>query len=200
LILASTSEIYGTPEVHPQPESYWGHVNSFGERSCYNESKRFAEALLYSYNKNFGLRHGLVRIFNTYGPRMDLSDGRVIIHSIRAIAQGEAVLVHGTGRQTRSFCYVSDLVEAIFRYTQSSLSEPINVGNPEEISIAHLIDSLYAFYPDQQKKITYDSISEEDPLMRRPDISKAQELLHWQPQVPLQEGLRLFKDWFEGKK
>lgn len=196
LVYASSSEVYGLAEVHPQNESYWGHVNSFGERSCYTEAKRFGEALLFSYNRARGTRHGLVRIFNTYGPRMSLEDGRIIINALVNIARGQAVPIYGDGSQTRSFCFVDDLMEGLQLYAATDLTEPVNLGNPHEIRIQDLVEALYSLFPGVEKNLQFHPpLMAEDPTRRCPDIEKARRLLQWSPRTPLSEGLKRMKEW-----
>ena len=189
-MLASTSEIYGDPNVHPQPESYWGHVDPIGERSVYDEAKRFAEALTMAYHRYHGIDTKIVRIFNTYGPRMRLDDGRAIPNFLKQALTGLPLTVYGDGSQTRSFCYVDDLIEGIYRLLLSSEHRPINIGNPAEMTILELAEVInglienpveITFYPDKR--------GEGDPQRRRPDISRAQEVLDWQPVISLEEGL-----------
>jgi dTDP-glucose 4,6-dehydratase len=198
LLLASTSEVYGDPEEHPQKENYWGNVNPIGPRSVYDEGKRFAEALTVAYNRKQNLDVGIVRIFNTYGERMRKDDGRLIPTFINQALRGEAITIFGDGTQTRSFCYISDMVEAITRAAGTSYASPVNIGNPMEytvIEIAELIKDLcgskssYAFRP----------LPENDPLRRRPDISKAKELYRWEPKVDLEQGLLKLIEWFRRK-
>jgi dTDP-glucose 4,6-dehydratase len=196
-VLASTSEVYGDPEVHPQPESYWGHVNPNGPRSVYDEGKRFAEAMTMAYHRSRGLDARIVRIFNTYGPRMRANDGRVVPEFIACALSGTPLPVHGDGRQTRSFCFVDDLVEGIYRVaTVDGLDgEVFNLGNPEEVSVLELIHTLASLVgtaPD----VVHLPLPQDDPARRRPDIHKAQERLGWAPTVPLEEGLRRTIEWF----
>jgi len=190
-VLASTSEVYGEPEVHPQPESYWGNVNPVGPRSVYDEAKRFAEALTMAYHRSRGLDCRIARIFNTYGPRMRADDGRVVPQFISCALSGLPLPVHGDGRQTRSFCFVGDLVEGIYRLaTHDGVGgEVINLGNPEEVSVLELIDTLAALI-GATLDVVYLPLPQDDPTRRRPDIRKAQERLGWAPTVPLREGLR----------
>jgi nucleoside-diphosphate-sugar epimerase len=190
LVFASTSEIYGSPQVSPQPESYWGNTNSFGARSCYDEAKRFGESLIYSYNQEKNTRHGLVRIFNTYGPNMNPNDGRVIINFLVQLKEGKALTVHGDGKQTRSFCYVDDLIEGIYRYAlKTDLAYPINLGNDKEFTILALAHEIQKLSP---KKIEIEFIDRpiDDPPLRNPDLSLAKGILNWSPKVPLLEGLK----------
>jgi len=190
-VLASTSEVYGDPHVHPQPESYWGNVNPVGPRSVYDEAKRFAEALTMAYHRSRDLDARIVRIFNTYGPRMRANDGRVVPQFITCALSGVPLPVHGDGRQTRSFCFVGDLVEGIYRLaTHDGVGgEVINLGNPEEVSVLELIDTLAALI-GATLDVVYLPLPQDDPTRRRPDIRKAQDRLGWAPTVPLREGLR----------
>jgi dTDP-glucose 4,6-dehydratase len=196
-LLASTSEVYGDPQVHPQPESYWGHVNPLGPRSAYDEAKRFAEALTMAYHRSHGLDARIVRIFNTYGPRMRAGDGRVIPQFITHALAGIPLPVHGDGRQTRSFCFVDDLVEGIYRLaTYDGLAgEVFNLGNPEEITLLELAESV-ASLVRTPLDLVHLPLPQDDPARRRPDIRKAQAGLGWSPTVPLQEGLRRTIEWF----
>ena len=197
-LLASTSEVYGDPLIHPQPETYWGNVNPIGPRSVYDEAKRFAEALTMAYHRKHGLETRIVRIFNTYGPRMRLNDGRVIPNFVPQALQGQPLTVYGDGSQTRSFCYVSDLVEGIYRLFNSDEVEPVNLGNPNEISIlefARLVNEMTG----NDAGIVFKPLPKDDPKRRRPDISKAKRILGWEPVVPLEEGLRLTIEYFRGR-
>lgn len=190
VLQASTSEVYGDPHVHPQPETYWGNVNSIGPRSCYDESKRLAETICYEYQRLFGLDIRLVRIFNTYGPYMDPEDGRVITNFIRQALAGEPITIYGQGEQTRSFQYVSDLVQGFLAFMDLPQVEfgPLNLGNPEEFTIKQLAELILEVIPTQSK-IVFQPAWQDDPKQRRPDISKAQTLLGWNPKVKLAEGL-----------
>lgn len=195
---ASTSECYGDPAVHPQPESYWGNVNPIGPRSVYDEAKRYGEALTMAFHRYLGLETRIVRIFNTYGPRMKLGDGRVVPNLIGQALAGKPLTVYGDGSQTRSFCYVSDLVEGIARVMECSERLPINLGNPQEITIlefARLIQSLTGSCAG----IEFHPLPDDDPKHRRPDISRARQLLGWEPRVGLEEGLRLTLEFFKRK-
>jgi dTDP-glucose 4,6-dehydratase len=198
-LLASTSEVYGDPEVHPQPESYWGHVNPVGPRGVYDESKRFAEAMTMAYHRAHGLDTRIVRIFNTYGPRMRLDDGRVVPNFIKQALLGEPLTVYDSGERTRSFCYVSDLVDGIYRLLMSDEVEPVNLGNPCEITIREFAEKVREI-AGSTSPITYitpeDDRTRDDPRTRRPDISKARRILGWEPKVGLEEGLRLTIEWF----
>ncbi len=187
--LASTSEVYGDPEVHPQKESYWGHVNPVGPRGVYDEAKRFAEAMAMAYHRAHGLEVRIVRIFNTYGPRMRVRDGRVVPAFIQQALTGEPLTVFGEGQQTRSFCYVDDLVEGIWRLLQSDLGEPCNIGNPHEMTILEFAETIKAAV-GSASPIVFKPLPEDDPKQRRPDITRARTCLGWEPQVPLAEGLK----------
>lgn len=187
-ILASTSEVYGDPDVHPQPESYWGHVNPVGVRGCYDESKRFSEAHTMAYHRTHKMDTKIVRIFNTYGPRMRKNDGRVVPNFIGQAIAGRPLTVYGRGTQTRSFCYVDDLVEGIMRLMRSKINDPVNLGNPEEFTILGLARILVKL-TRSKSKIVFKPLPEDDPRQRQPDISKATAFLKWQPKVKLPEGL-----------
>lgn len=189
-MLASTSEIYGDPEVHPQPETYWGHVNPIGERSVYDEAKRFAEALTLAYHRYHGIDTRIVRIFNTYGPRMRLDDGRVIPNFIKQALCKQPLTIYGYGSQTRSFCYVDDLIEGIYRLLLSDEYRPVNIGNPAEISILELAERVNDLFENPAEITLFpEKRGEGDPQRRRPDISRAQEVLDWKPRVDLEAGL-----------
>jgi dTDP-glucose 4,6-dehydratase len=194
-LLTSTSECYGDPLEHPQSETYWGHVNPVGPRSCYDESKRFAEALTMAYHRTYGLRTNIARIFNTYGPRMKLDDGRVVPSFIGQALRGETLTIFGDGSQTRSFCYVSDLVDGIYRLMQSDERYPVNLGNPDEMTIREFAERIRRI-TGSLSPIVNRPLPEDDPRQRRPDISKARRLLGWEPRVPLEEGLRVTLDSF----
>jgi UDP-glucuronate decarboxylase len=195
---ASTSEIYGDPKVHPQPEGYWGNVNPIGTRSCYDEGKRCAETLFFDYHRQHKLRIKVARIFNTYGPRMHPNDGRVVSNFVIRALRNEPVTIYGDGTQTRSFCYIDDLVEAIVRlmYSPDDLTGPINLGNPTEISILELANTVIDL-TGSSSKLEYRPLGPDDPHRRCPDISLAREKLSWQPKVPLKEGLKKTIDYFE---
>jgi dTDP-glucose 4,6-dehydratase len=187
-LLASTSEVYGDPHVHPQPESYWGHVNPIGPRGVYDEAKRYAEALTMAYHRQQGVDTAIVRIFNTYGPRMRPHDGRAIPTFLRQALQDKPVTVFGDGSQTRSFCYVSDLVEGIIRLAESGFHRPVNIGNPDEftlLELAHTVIDVTA----SRSEIVHEALPTDDPQVRRPDISLARETLGWEPVVTLRDGL-----------
>jgi len=189
LLLASTSEVYGDPAVHPQPESYWGNVNPIGPRGVYDEAKRFAEAITMAYHRTHGVETRIVRIFNTYGPRMRVEDGRVLPSFLSQLLRNDDVTVFGSGEQTRSFCYVSDLVEGIYRLLLSDEDEPVNLGNPEEISILDFAKELKAL-TGSASNIVHKPLPEDDPKLRRPDISRARERLRWEPKVHREDGLQ----------
>jgi len=185
---ASTSEVYGDPEVHPQPESYWGNVNPIGPRACYDEGKRAGETLFFDYHRQHGIEVRVARIFNTYGPRMALLDGRVISNFVVQALRGQDITVYGTGSQTRSFCYVDDLIEGILRLFDSSHIGPMNIGNPEEFTILEIAEKVIAM-TGSNSKIHYRNLPDDDPHRRRPDITVAQTQLGWSPQIALEEGL-----------
>jgi nucleoside-diphosphate-sugar epimerase len=196
LLLASTSEVYGDPAVHPQPESYWGNVSSIGSRSCYDESKRGAEALAYAYLRKHGIDIRVGRIFNTYGPNMHPDDGRVVSNFIIQSLAGDDLTIYGDGSQTRSFCYVDDLVKGLLKLTEIDYHQPVNLGNPAEFTIKELAD-LVLEKTHSGSKIKNLPLPEDDPKRRRPDISKAKELLGWQPTVSLEDGLAKTIDYFK---
>jgi len=197
-LLASTSEVYGDPLVHPQPESYWGNVNPVGPRGVYDEAKRFAEAITMAYHTYHGLKTRIVRIFNTFGPRMRINDGRAVPTFISQALNGEDITVFGDGSQTRSFCYVSDLVEGIYRLMMSDESEPVNIGNPNEMTVLQLAERILK-KTDNKSKIIFKPLPVDDPKQRRPDISKAKKLLKWEPIVSLEEGLDRTIEYFKEK-
>ncbi len=188
-LLASTSEVYGDPEQHPQREDYWGHVNPVGVRGCYDESKRFAEAMTMAYHRYHNIDTHIVRIFNTYGPRMRLDDGRVLPNFVGQALRGEPLTVYGDGSQTRSFCYVSDLVDGIFRLLFTDFHEPVNLGNPNEITILDFAKEILRL-TSSKSEIVYKDLPADDPKVRRPDISRARKLLGWEPKVDRHEGLQ----------
>ncbi|QNR23101.1 UDP-glucuronic acid decarboxylase family protein [Croceimicrobium hydrocarbonivorans] len=196
LIIASTSEVYGDPQVHPQTEEYWGHVNPVGPRGVYDEAKRFQEAMTMAYHTYHGLETRIVRIFNTYGPRMRLNDGRVLPAFIGQALRGEDLTVFGDGSQTRSFCYVDDLVEGIYRLLMSDYAGPVNIGNPDEITIGEFAEEIIKLTGTDQKVI-YKDLPKDDPTQRRPDITKAKELLGWEPKVSRSEGLKITYEYFK---
>jgi dTDP-glucose 4,6-dehydratase len=198
-LLASTSEVYGDPLVHPQPESYWGNVNSIGPRSCYDESKRYAEAVTMAYKRIHKLDVRIVRIFNTYGPRMRLNDGRVVPALVDQALHNRPVTVFGDGSQTRSFCYVSDLVEGIVCLMESREPLPVNIGNPHEMSILNFAKAILKF-TDTRSKICFKPLPTDDPKQRRPDICKAKSILKWQPKISFETGIKQTIDWFSSRK
>jgi dTDP-glucose 4,6-dehydratase len=195
-LLASTSECYGDPQISPQPESYWGHVNPIGPRGVYDEAKRFAEAMVMAYHRYHGVDTHIVRIFNTYGPRMRLNDGRALPNFVHQALTGQPITVYGNGRQTRSFCYVSDLIEGIYRLMNSDEHEPVNIGNPQEITILEFAERIRRLL-ESGVPIVFKPLPQDDPKQRCPDISKAKRLLGWQPKVNLDEGLRLTLKFFQ---
>lgn len=188
-LLASTSEVYGDPEVHPQPEEYWGHVNPVGPRGCYDEAKRYAEAVTMAYHRVRGVRTRIARIFNTYGPRMRLDDGRVVPSFISQALRGEPMTMFGDGSQTRSFCHVSDLVEGIWRLARSDFALPVNCGNPREMTIRQFAEAIAAILGIGLRLQSL-PLPEDDPKIRRPDISRAREVLGWEPLVSFEQGIR----------
>jgi dTDP-glucose 4,6-dehydratase len=194
-LVSSTSESYGDPDVHPQVETYWGHVNPVGPRSCYDESKRFTEALAMAYHRQHGLRTNIARIFNTYGPRMKLDDGRVVPALLSQALSGEPLTVFGSGAQTRSFCYVSDMVDGLYRLMQSEERYPVNLGNPREMTILQFAEHILKL-TGSRSRIAFEPLPEDDPRQRRPNIDKARGLLGWEPRVDLDEGLRQTIDYF----
>jgi dTDP-glucose 4,6-dehydratase len=199
-VLASTSEIYGDPLVHPQSEDYFGNVSSIGARSCYDEAKRFSEAATMVYHRKFGVNTGMVRIFNTYGPRMRLNDGRVVPNLAGQALRNEPLTVYGTGSQTRSFCFVDDLVEGIMRLTASDIHDPVNIGNPDEYKIIDFAKFIVELVPDTKSKIEFRPLlHEDDPKQRRPDITRARKLLGWEPKVSLAEGMKKTLAFFRTK-
>ena len=197
-ILASTSECYGDPEVSPQPETYWGRVNPIGPRGVYDEAKRFAEALTMAYHRSKDLDTRIVRIFNTYGPRMRLNDGRALPNFLYQALSGEPITVYGDGKQTRSFCYVTDLLDGIYRLLQSAEHEPVNIGNPHEITILEFAERVRALV-GAKEPIVFRPLPQDDPKQRCPDISKARRILHWEPKVKLEDGLKLTYEYFREK-
>jgi dTDP-glucose 4,6-dehydratase len=197
-LLASTSECYGDPEVSPQPESYWGRVNPIGPRGVYDESKRFAEALTMAYHRYHGVDTRVVRIFNTYGPRMRLNDGRALPNFLYQALTGEPLTVYGDGKQTRSFCYVSDLLDGIYRLLESDEHDPVNIGNPHEITILEFAERVRALVGSKEP-IVFRPLPQDDPKQRCPDIAKARQVLKWEPKVNLEEGLNRTYDYFHKK-
>lgn len=195
-LLASTSECYGDPKIHPQPESYWGNVNSIGPRSVYDEAKRFAEAATMAYHTYHNVNTRIVRIFNTYGPRLQLKDGRVISNFMRQAIMGEDLTVYGNGSQTRSFCYVDDEIEGIMRLSRSQEHLPVNIGNPTEFTILACAQEVLAV-TGSESKIVYKDLPTDDPQQRCPDISRAKQLLNWEPTTQLREGLKRSLNYFK---
>jgi dTDP-glucose 4,6-dehydratase len=195
-LLASTSECYGDPDVSPQSESYWGRVNPIGPRSVYDEAKRFAEAITMAYHRYHSIDSHIVRIFNTYGPRMRLNDGRALPNFVYQALSGQPITVYGEGKQTRSFCYVSDLIEGIYKLSQSNEHFPTNIGNPAELTILEFAERVCSHFPNAPK-IIFNPLPEDDPKQRRPDISKAKRLLGWEPKVNLEDGLKRTIDYFK---
>jgi len=198
-ILASTSEVYGDPLVHPQSETYWGNVNPIGPRGVYDEAKRFAEAITVAYHRVHRVDTRIVRIFNTYGERMRINDGRVVPNFIYQALHGKPLTVFGNGKQTRSFCYVNDLIEGIYKLMRSNISEPVNLGNPTEFTILEFAKLVIAL-TNTKSKIAYCPLPQDDPKQRRPNISKARKLLHWQPRIQLKEGLDATIQWFKNQR
>jgi len=196
ILVASTSEVYGDPLVHPQNESYWGNVNPVGPRGVYDEAKRFQEAITMAYHTFHHLETRIIRIFNTYGPRMRLNDGRALPAFIGQVLRGEDLTVFGDGSQTRSFCYVSDLVEGIYRLLLSDYTQPLNIGNPDEISLNDFAEEIIQL-SGTDKKIVYKPLPTDDPKQRQPDITKAKEVLGWQPTIGRKEGLKITFDYFK---
>ena len=197
-LLASTSEVYGDPLVHPQPESYWGNVNPIGYRGVYDEAKRFSEAMTMAYNRYHTVETRIVRIFNTYGPRMRINDGRAIPAFMSQALRGEDITVFGEGNQTRSICYVDDLIDGIYRLLISSVTEPVNIGNPDEIPILQLAKEIQSL-TKTKSRIIFRDLPEDDPKIRQPDIRKAKNLLGWEPKVNRLEGLQRTLDYFRSK-
>ncbi len=199
ILQASTSEVYGDPEMHPQQEEYWGRVNPIGIRSCYDEGKRAAECLMMDYHRQNGVRIKIVRIFNTYGPRMAINDGRVVSNFIVQAIKGEDITVYGNGSQTRSFCYCEDLIEGIMRMmaTPDEIIGPVNLGNPSEFTILELAENVIRL-TGSSSRIVFKPLPQDDPTQRRPDISKAKELIHWTPGIQLADGLVKTIQYFKG--
>ena len=197
-LLASTSEIYGDPLVHPQTEEYWGNVNPIGPRGCYDEAKRFAEAMTMAYHREHRIQTRIVRIFNTYGPRMRLNDGRVVPSFISQALQNKPVTVFGRGRQTRSFCYVSDLIEGIYRLMMSQYDLPMNIGNPAELTVLEFARQIIRA-TGSRSQIVFKSLPQDDPKQRQPDISRAKKILRWVPRIPLNRGLTDTISYFRTK-
>lgn len=197
VLQASTSEVYGDPEIHPQHEEYWGNVNPIGDRACYDEGKRAAETLFVNYHKQNGVRIKIIRIFNTYGPRMHPNDGRVVSNFIMQALQNKEITIYGNGQQTRSFCYVDDMVTGMINMmdTDDKITGPINIGNPEEFTIHQLAETVIRM-TGSKSKIVYHPLPSDDPLQRKPDISKARQLLGWEPKIKLEEGLMKTIEYF----
>ena len=198
ILITSTSEIYGDPQEHPQKETYWGNANSFGPRACYDESKRFAEAATYVHLHKYGIDARIIRIFNTYGPRMQKDDGRVVSNFINQCLKNEPLTIYGDGGQTRSFCYVSDMVEGIYRvmFSENSSGEIFNLGNPEEYAVKDLAQKVKEM-TDSKSEIVYKPLPPDDPKQRQPDISKAKEILNWEPKVSVSEGLQKTIEYYK---
>jgi dTDP-glucose 4,6-dehydratase len=194
-VLASTSEVYGDPLIHPQPESYWGNVNPIGPRGVYDEAKRFAEAMTMAYCRTHGVDTKIVRIFNTYGPRMRPRDGRVVPAFITEALKGEPITVFGDGRQTRSFCFVTDLIDGICRLAESDVHDPVNIGNPHEMTVLDFAQAIVRLC-GSRSQIAFRPLPVDDPKVRQPDIARARQILKWEPRVPLEEGLRRTIDYF----
>lgn len=199
ILLASTSEVYGDPEVHPQKEEYWGNVNPIGPRACYDEGKRCAETLFFDYHRQHNLKIKVARIFNTYGPRMHPNDGRVVSNFIVQALKNEDITVYGDGTQTRSFCYVDDMVDGLIKLMNSDdkITGPINLGNPEEYKIIDLANMILNMIPNSKSKLIFKELPKDDPKRRCPDITKAKTLLNWSPKTPLKEGLKKTIDYFK---
>jgi dTDP-glucose 4,6-dehydratase len=197
-LLASTSEVYGDPLVHPQTEEYWGNVNTIGPRGCYDESKRFAEAITMAYHREHGLETRIVRIFNTYGPRMRLNDGRVVPAFVSQALANKPITVFGAGGQTRSFCYVSDLIEGIYRLMNSSTVQPVNIGNPHELTVLAFARAIVR-QTASRSNIVFKPLPQDDPRQRRPDITRAKKLLGWEPKISFKEGLAITIEYVRGK-
>jgi dTDP-glucose 4,6-dehydratase len=197
-LIASTSEIYGDPLVHPQPEEYWGNVNTIGPRGCYDEAKRFAEAITMAYHREHKVETRIVRIFNTYGPRMRINDGRVVPAFVSQALKNKPITVFGTGKQTRSFCYVSDLIEGIYRLMMSDYDLPVNIGNPVERTMLQFAEEIIRA-TGSRSKIIHKPLPQDDPKQRKPDITKARKLLRWEPKVPLENGIKPTIEYFRGK-
>lgn len=199
ILQASTSEVYGDPEVHPQPESYWGNVNPIGLRACYDEGKRCAETLFFAYHRQHGLKIKVARIFNTYGPKMHPNDGRVISNFIMQALKNEDITIYGDGTQTRSFCYIDDMVEGLLRLmkTLDDFTGPVNLGNPQEISILELAEKIVEI-TNSKSKIVFKPLPPDDPKQRQPDITLAKRVLNWEPKIDIEEGLKRTIEYFEG--
>ena len=196
ILVASTSEVYGDPLIHPQKEDYWGNVNPVGPRGVYDEAKRFLEAITMAYHNFHGVETRIIRIFNTYGPRMRVNDGRALPAFFSQAIRGEGITVFGDGSQTRSFCYVADLVEGIYRLLMSDHHLPVNIGNPDEITIKEVAEEVVKLVGNPDAKITYKPLPKDDPKVRQPDITKAREILGWEPTVSREEGLKITMEYF----
>ena len=199
ILIASTSEVYGDPQEHPQNENYWGNVNPIGPRGVYDEAKRFQEAITMAYHRYHGLETRIVRIFNTYGPRMRLKDGRALPAFIGQALRNEDLTIFGDGKQTRSFCYVDDLIDGIFRVLMGERSEPVNIGNPDEITILEFAEEILKLIPESSSKISFHSLPKDDPKIRQPDISLAKKLYNWTPKINRQKGLLKTIPYFKNK-
>ncbi len=197
-LIASTSEIYGDPLVHPQTEEYWGNVNTIGPRGCYDEAKRFAEAMTMAYHREHGVETRIVRIFNTYGPRMRLNDGRVVPAFISQALKNKPITIFGEGKQTRSFCYCSDLIEGIYRLMMSDTPLPVNIGNPHEMTMLQFAEEIIRL-TGSKSKVVHRPLPQDDPKQRKPDITRAKKVLKWEPKVPLAEGLEKTLAYFRGR-
>ncbi|MEA3305808.1 MAG: NAD-dependent epimerase/dehydratase family protein [Candidatus Omnitrophota bacterium] len=195
-LLASTSEVYGDPTVHPQPESYWGNVNNVGPRGVYDESKRFAEAMTMAYHTTHGLDTKIIRIFNTYGPNMRKSDGRAIPAFIEQAINNQPIIIFGNGTQTRSFCYITDLIDGIYRLINSDVNNPVNIGSPDELSIINLAKKIVEL-TGSKSRIEFEKLPVDDPKTRQPDISLAKKVLDGHPSIKLEDGLKMAIDWFK---
>ena len=196
MLLASTSEVYGDPKIHPQVEEYWGNVNPVGPRGVYDEAKRFAEAMTMAYHRQQGVNTRIVRIFNTYGLRMRKNDGRAIPAFISQALEGRDIPVFGDGSQTRSFCFISDMIEGIYKLAQSDYHLPVNIGNPDEMSILKLAEKIKEF-TKSKSKIVFQDLPVDDPVVRKPDISKAIKILNWEPRITFKDGLKITLEWFK---
>ncbi len=196
ILLASTSEVYGDPLIHPQPEEYWGNVNPIGPRGVYDEAKRFSEAITMAYHRTHGINTKIVRIFNTYGPRMRVNDGRAIPNFLKQALTGKDLTVYGDGSQTRSFCFVSDLVEGLYRLLMSEQNYPVNIGNPNEMTVKEMADKILQA-TNSKSKIVQVPLPEDDPKIRQPDITRAKKYLNWEPVVSLDEGLQSTLEYFK---
>jgi len=197
MLIASTSEVYGDPLQHPQTEEYWGNVNPIGPRGVYDEAKRFQEAITMAYHTFHGVETRIVRIFNTYGPRMRVDDGRVMPAFFSQAIRGEGLTIFGDGTQTRSFCYVDDLIEGIYRLLMSDYTQPVNVGNPHEITMTQFAEEVLAMVGNEKATLTHHPLPQDDPKKRRPDISRAKEILDWEPQVSREDGMKITYEYFK---